>query len=366
MSRIFETTNLQGIELKNRLIRSATWENLATDSGHMTEELSKVYEELAQGGIGLIITGYAFVCKDEQPNPKMMGIYDDNFIDDCRKLTDKVHSLDGRIVMQIAYGGSFTGYPPEGRIIWSPSGIADLATGVVPTAMTGDDIKTLIRAFGEAAARVKAAGFNGVQIHGAHSYLLSQFFNPYYNRREDEYGGSIENRARIILEVYEEIRSQVGDNFPVMIKINSEDFIDGGATIEDSLQLAQMLDERGIDAIEVSGGGSGSKDKMPPRMKINRLEKEAYHAEFAKKIAEAVTAPVILVGGIRSPETIEKLLETSKIEYFSMSRPLLAEPNLPRRWQEGDRGKSHCVSCNGCLKMVPGGNYCIHRKKENA
>jgi len=158
----------------------------------------------------------------------------------------------------------------------------------------------------------------------------------------------------------------VGDDFLVMIKINSEDFIDGGATIADSLQLAKMLDDRGIDAIEVSGGGSGSNDKMPPRMKINTLEKEAYHAEFAKKISEAISVPVILVGGIRSPETIEKLLETSKIEYFSLSRPLLAEPDLPKRWQDGDRKKSRCVSCNGCLMMPPGGNYCVLRKKENA
>jgi len=363
MRQIFEDTTLKSIPLKNRLIRSATWESLAEDTGHMTEELSQVYEELAQGGVGMIITGYAFVCKEEQPNPKMMGIYEDSFNDDYRKLTEKVHGLGGSIVMQIAYGGSFTGYPPEGRVIWSPSGVADLATGVVPTAMTKDDIDTLIRAFGDAAGRVKAAGFDGVQMHGAHSYLLSQFFNPYYNRREDEYGGSVENRARIILEVYEEIRRQVGEDFPVMIKINSEDFIDSGATITDSLQLAKMLDEHGIDAIEVSGGGSGSNDKIPARMKINSLEKEAYHAEFAKKIAEAITAPVILVGGIRSPETIEKLLETSKIEYFSMSRPLLAEPGLPKRWQDGDRDKSRCISCNGCLRMPPGGNYCVQRKK---
>ncbi len=359
MRKIFEAAKINRLDVKNRLVRSATWENMADDKGHMTGQLLKIYEELARGGTGLIITGYAFVTRDEQPNPGMMGIYDDTFTDEYRKLTDMVHEQGSRIVMQIAYGGSFTNYPPEGRLIWSPSGVADLATGVVPTPMSSEDIRTLVTAFGDAADRVKKAGFDGVQIHGAHSYLLSQFMNPHYNRRTDEYGGSIENRARIILEVYDEIRKRVGNDYPVMIKINCEDFIDGGATIADSLALSKMLDERGINAIEVSGGGAGSGKRTPARTKIDTPEKEAYHAEYATRIAAEIKAPVILVGGLRSPEVIEGLLERTKIEFFSLSRPLLSEPDLPNRWQSGDRAKSRCVSCNGCLRMPKGGNVCV-------
>jgi len=359
MRKLFEKTQIKNLKLKNRLVRSATWENMADEKGHMTDDLFRVYEGLARGGVGMIITGYAFVLREEQPNPKMMGIYADDFIDEYRRLTDMVHSHDSKIVMQIAYGGSFAGYPPEGRVIWSPSGVADLATAIVPTPMSKEDIRRLVTAFGDAACRVKASGFDGVQIHGAHSYLLSQFMNPYYNRRTDEYGGNIENRARIILEVYEEIRQRVGDDYPVLIKINSEDFIEGGATQDDSLTLSKMLDERGIDAIEISGGGAGSGDRIPPRRKIDSREKEGYHAACAAKIAGQIKAPILVVGGLRSLEVIEELLGKTSVALFSLSRPLLAEPDLPNRWQSGDRAKSKCVSCNGCLKMPPGGNRCV-------
>jgi 2,4-dienoyl-CoA reductase-like NADH-dependent reductase (Old Yellow Enzyme family) len=359
MRKPFEETRIKSMKLKNRLVRSATWENMADEKGHMTDDLFSVYEGLARGGVGMIITGYAFILREEQPNPGMMGIYDDTFIDEYRRLTDMVHSHGSKIVMQIVYGGSFSGYPAEGRLIWSPSGVADLATSIVPKPMSKEEIRRLITAFGDAANRVKDAGFDGVQIHGAHSYLLSQFMNPYYNRRTDEYGGSIENRARIILEVYEEIRQRVGADYPVLIKINSEDFIEGGATREDSFALSKMLDERGIDAIEISGGGAGSGEKIPVRRKIDSREKEGYHAPHAARIAEQINAPVLVVGGLRSLEVIEELLEKTSIALFSLSRPLLAEPDLPNRWQSNNRAKSRCVSCNGCAKMPPGGNRCV-------
>jgi len=359
MKQIFEEARIGNMVLKNRLIRSSTWENMADEDGHMTYSLYEEYRKLAKGGVGLILTGYANVIREEQPNPRMMGIYDDSFLTEYRKLTDMVHEHGSRIVMQIAYGGSQTDFQPEGRLIWGPSAVADLATGVVPTAMTQEDIERLATAFAAAAGRVKAAGFDGVQIHGAHSYLLSQFLNPYYNRRTDEYGGSIENRSRIFLDVYTAIREQVGDTFPVLIKINCEDFITGGTTIEDSLILAKRLDERGIDAIEVSGGTAASGNCVPPRPKIDSPEKEAYHAAYATRIADAVDAPIILVGGLRSLDVIEALRKNTKIGFFSLSRPLLAEPDLPKRWQRGDRSRSRCVSCNGCLRNPPGGNRCV-------
>lgn len=359
MKQIFEETRIGGMVVKNRLVRSSTWENMADEQGHMTYPLYEVYKELAAGGAGVIFTGYAFVLPEEQPSPRMMGIYDDSFITEYRKLTDMVHEQGSCIVLQIAYGGSQTGFAPEGRLIWGPSNVADLATGVVPTPMTGADIRTLVEAFADAAGRAKRAGFDGVQIHGAHGYLLSQFLNPHYNRRTDEYGGSIENRARIILEVYAAMRARVGEDFPVLIKINGEDFVEGGATGEDSLALAKMLDARSIDAIEVSGGTGGSGDCIPPRMRIDAPEKEAYHAAQAARIAAAIGAPVILVGGLRSSEVIEQLLANTEIELFALSRPLLSEPDLPKRWQSGDHSRSRCISCNGCLQNRRGGNRCL-------
>lgn len=359
MRTIYEETTLNGMTLKNRLVRSATWENMADAQGYMTEKLFSVYEGLARGGVGMIITGYAFVTAEEQPNPGMMGISNDSFIEGYRALTEMVHAHDGRIVLQIAYGGSQTAYQPEGRLIWGPSDVADLASNVVPTPMTREDIATLVRAFGDAAARAKAAGFDGVQFHGAHCYILSQFLSPRYNRRSDEYGGSLENRARIFSEVYEEIRRRVGSDYPVMVKINAADFVENGATFEECRFVCQQLAERGIDAIEISGGGAASGKCIPSRLKIDSPDKEAYHAPYAAKLAAELTVPIIVVGGLRSLEVVERLLTTTGIDYFALSRPLLAEPDLPGRWQRGDRSPARCISCNGCLRKQPGGNVCV-------
>jgi 2,4-dienoyl-CoA reductase-like NADH-dependent reductase (Old Yellow Enzyme family) len=359
MRTLFDETKINSMTLKNRLIRSATWENMADQSGHMTESLFKLYEGLACGGVGLIITGYAFPLAEEQPNPGMMGIYDDSFIEDYRPLTEMVHSHGSRIVMQLAYGGSQTNYRTEDRNIWGPSEVADLAFKVVPHEMSRENIQTLINAYGDAATRAKAAGFDGVQLHSAHGYLLNQFLCPYYNRRTDEYGGSIENRARIILEIYDEVRSRVGTDYPVLIKLNAEDYIERGATFEDCRYLCRELAARGIDAIEVSCGTFASGKLGPCRMRIDAPEKEAYNAEHAAQLADELDVPILLVGGLRSIEVIKNLLKTTPIDYFSMARPLLAEPQLVKRWQDGDCRPARCTSCNGCFRPNPAGNLCV-------
>jgi len=363
MKKIFEEINIGSLKLKNRLVRSATWEGMATEDGHMTEPLFKVYEDLAKGGVGLIITGYSYILAEEHPNPRMMGIYDDAFVDEYKPLTSMVHDHGGKIVMQIVYGGSCTTWAAEGRVIWSPSGVTDLATGVTPTEMTRENIRTVVQAFGDAAVRAKSAGFDGVQFHGAHGYLLSQFMTPYYNRRTDEYGGSLENRARIILEVYDEVRSRVGEGYPVMIKINGEDYIDRGVTLADSMQLAKLLDEKGIDSIEVSGGVASAGQNIPPRPKINSADKEAYHVANASEIAKVIKAPVVVVGGGRTPDVIEKSLNESEIACFSLARPLVSEPDLPNRWLSGDKAKARCISCNGCLSQVEGEPWCVLERR---
>lgn len=359
MRTLFDATKINSMNLKNRLFRSATWENMADPSGRMTESLFKVYEDLAQGGAGMIITGYAFPLQEEQPNPGMLGIYDDSFIEEYQPLTEMVHRYDSRIVLQVAYGGSQTNYQPDERSIWGPSAVADLAFKVIPQEMSRENIQALTKAFGDAAARAKAAGFDGVQFHGAHGYLFSQFLCPYYNRRSDEYGGPIENRTRIILEVYDEVRSRVGAEFPVLIKLNADDYIENGATFEDCRYVSHELAARGIDAIELSCGTFASGKCGPCRTRIDVPEKEAYNADHAAQLAEELDIPILLVGGLRSPEVMEQLLKTTPIEYFSLSRPLLAEPQLVKRWQAGDRRPARCTSCNGCFRPNPAGNLCV-------
>jgi 2,4-dienoyl-CoA reductase-like NADH-dependent reductase (Old Yellow Enzyme family) len=361
MKTLFESTTIGSMNLKNRLWRSATWMNMADGKGHLTDRLEKVYLDLAKGGVGTIITGYAFVLEAEQPNPGMLGIYDDSFIPEYRRFTEKIKAEGANIIMQIVYGGSSTSFQPENRVIWGPSAVPHPLFKVVPTEMTKENINTVIQALTQAAARAKAAGFDGVQIHGAHTYLFSQFLSPYYNRRQDEYGGSIENRGRIICETLEAVRKEVGPEYPVFIKMHcSDDWEEKGLTEEESLYVAQELEKRGVSGIEFSGGNLDTQNYPnagPGRSKILKPENQSYFAEKTARIAEHLNVPVISVGGHRTPEKLDHFLNTTSIGYFSMSRPLLSEPGLVNRWKSGDLGKPRCVACSKCWGKD--GNVCI-------
>jgi 2,4-dienoyl-CoA reductase-like NADH-dependent reductase (Old Yellow Enzyme family) len=368
---LFDKTEMNGMKLKNRFWKSASWEALATDEGHMTDELFKVYEELAKGGVGTILTGYAYVTEDEKPNPKMMGIYSDAFIEEYKTLTSMAHDNDSNIVMQIVYGGSMSTMEPLSERILGASAIQNDRTGITPIEMTKEDILNLTQSYADAAERVKKSNFDGVELHAAHGYLLSQFLCPYYNKRTDEYGGSIENRARFIIEIVQAIRKKVGENYPVLIKLNSEDFMEDGLglTSEESIQVAVMLEKAGISAIEVSGGNESSQkvldgNKGPARTKVAVSEKnESYFAEHAKKLANTVNVPVILTGGNRHLEVMENILENSKIAYFALGRPLICQPDLINIWRQGNRSKPKCISCNKCYTSY--GKRCIFSSNKN-
>lgn len=273
MKSVFEPAKLGNFTTKNRFVRSATRDGYADDHGHVTDELLAIYEKLAQGGVGTIITGHAYVTDVEQSRqPGQMGIYDDSCIPGYRRLTEAVHRYDSRIVMQISCIGAQTFSSGENKLIWGPSAVADNATGIIPKEMSLQEIDLLKNSFGSAALRAKEAGFDGVQIHAAHGYLLNKFLNPYYNRRTDMYGGSAENRARLVLEVYDAIREKVGLDFTVLIKVNSSDFMGGGLEFEDCRSLCKKLDAKGIDGIEMSGGNLSSPDNMGPIRKNVKID----------------------------------------------------------------------------------------------
>jgi 2,4-dienoyl-CoA reductase-like NADH-dependent reductase (Old Yellow Enzyme family) len=238
--------------------------------------------------------------------------------------------------------------------------------------MTTEEVSATVRAFGQAAARAKEAGFDGVQLHAAHGYLLSEFLSPFFNKRDDEYGGSIDNRARIVLDAVRNVRAAVGDEFPVLVKINSTDMLEGGFTIEDMLQIAAMLESAGVDAIELSGGTSLALYLGNPNISWARVypldtaDKEAYYREAAKLYREKILIPLMLVGGIRSFEVAEQLVEEGTTDYVSLCRPLIREPNLINRWEAGDTRRSECISDNGCIgALVAGeGAHCVHVDSE--
>jgi len=308
MKTLFDETQMGQITLKNRFIRSATYEGLADKTGHMTDRLFQVYKDLAEGGVGLIITGVANITQESEYLPGMMGIYDDSFIQDYKELTDMSHENNCPIMIQLPFAGS-------NGIMWTP---ADPSTA---------EIKAMIQPFGESALRAKRAGFDGVQIHTAHSYFLSQLLNNQLNTRTDEYGGSLENQSRLLLEIFSEIRRIAGKDFHISIKINCTD-LDGNHDVFTACRyVCTQLADKGIDSIEISAGTGPF--NFHPEFKYT----ESVLRNYASQIASETNVPVLLVGINRNPKVMEEILNTKNIEYFSLSRPLLRRPDLVNEWQ---------------------------------
>ena len=365
MSRLFESTEINGLKLGNRFVRSATWEGMATPEGACTPALLDLMSGLAKGGVGLIITSHAYVRREGQAGSRQLGIYEDTLMEGFRNMTKAVHDLGGRIVVQIAHAGLFANSALSNRIPLAPSQLGHLSDHP-HREMTVEEIQKTAASFGRAAYRARESGFDGVQIHAAHGYLLSQFLSPAFNKREDEYGGPLKNRARALLDVLRCLRAEVGNDFPVFIKMNSEDFVDGGLSLEDSVKAGSMLEEEGIDAIELSGGTPFSGKLGSIRKGIKTEKDEAYFKDAAKAFKSALTIPLMLVGGIRNFQLAERLLETKTADYISMSRPFIREPALVKRWASGDLRPATCLSDNLCFKPATTGEgiYCVVEKKQ--
>ena len=370
MSRLFDATEINGMALSNRFVRSATWEGMATEDGAPTVQLIDLMEKLAGGGVGLIISSASYVRLDGQSHLKMLGIYKDELIDKHKRMTEAVHKHDTKIVMQIHHGGFFANSKLTGQIPLAPSEVKDavnwkLSSGrrmsTVGKEMSLEMIQKISEDFRSAAARAKVSGFDGIQIFAGHGYLLSQFLSPAFNKRTDAYGGNLENRARIIIDVLKKVRIEVGRDYPILVKINSEDFLNGGLTLDESLWVCGRLCEEGVDAIELSGGTWISGDLTPSRKQINSPDKEAYFKEAAKALKEKVNIPLMLVGGIRSFQIADFLIEESVADYISMCRPLIREPGLINQWKAGNLAKAACISCNRCPEPGHAGEgiYCV-------
>jgi 2,4-dienoyl-CoA reductase-like NADH-dependent reductase (Old Yellow Enzyme family) len=350
VSKLFQQTAIKNMVLTNRFVRSATWEGMAGEDGSCTPALIDVAVRLARGGVGLIITGHAFVSEEGRAGPWQMGVHSDALLPGLTRMATAVHDAGGKIVMQIAHAGSRASMQLTGLQSISASQY-EYETGSTSREMDQGDIKRLTRAFAQAAVRARAAGFDGVQIHGAHGYLLNQFLSPFFNKRKDTYGGTIENRTRMVLEVLRSIQGTAGPDFPVLIKLNSEDFLEGGFTIDDMLATARILEQAGIDAIEMSGGTVLSAEYIASRKgKLDSEEQEVYYREAARRFKEKIRVPLVLVGGIRSYTVAERLVTDGTADYISMCRPFIREPALVNRWKSGDFSKALCISDNGCFK----------------
>lgn len=358
MSFLFSPKNIGSLEIKNRIVRSATYEGMATDNGEITNRHLKMYEDLAKGGTGLIITGHAFVHSAGKVRNGMTGIHEDRTVPGLARLVDTVHKFGGRVAVQINHAGRQI--DPKGLdsiTPLAPSPVPDPISGTTPKEMSEEEIEETIEAYGLAAGRGKEAGFDAIQIHGAHGYLVSEFISPYTNRRNDRWGGNLQNRMRFLMEVCRSVRKEVGSNYPVFIKLNSEDCLEGGLEVKESLAMAKELEKEGIDAIEVSGGMRESKTGTA-RTRILSEKKEGYFLKNALEFKKALNIPIILVGGLRSKSVMEKVLNEGWADFVSLCRPLIREPDFPEK-MKGGKERADCISCNGCFPRGPGPVQCI-------
>ncbi len=355
--RLDSPKKIGAIEIKNRFIRSATAERLFDREGFPESGLGEFYCRLARGGIGAIITGHAFIEPQGRASPKQLAIFKDDFISPLKKITKEVHSCGARIFIQLSHAGRQTKSKYTGETPIAPSAVREMTLDALPRQMEEDEIYRVIDGFKKAALRAMEAGFDGSQLHAAHGYLLNQFISPYTNRRTDKWGGSTENRIRILLEILKSIKKDSGDSFAVFVKLNMDDFIDGGLKLEESVLIAGQLQEFGIDAIEASGGIWES-SQFIIRKDILLKSQEAYFLDYARHLKGLIDIPVISVGGIRSKEVMEEILDTGA-DFVSMSRPFIREPDLANRIIKGEAVKSECISCNGCLNPRIGPIRCV-------
>ena len=346
---LFEPYKIGNLELKNRFVRSATWDGSADANGAVTDNSVAIYRALGKGGVGLIVSGYAFVSAHGQANQGQYGVHNDDMIPGLRRMVEVAHQGGAKIALQIVHAGINSGY-------LSKKGIEPLAMSPMPgynwshREMTAEDIEGLITDFAAAAVRAREAGFDAVQLHGAHAYLMSQIESPIFNRRSDQWGGNAENRRRFHLEVIRKTRQAIGDDFPLMIKFGVQDDREGGLSLGEGLETAQRMVEEGIDAIEVSAG-VGTSIQVTKRDDPER----AYFRERAAAVKRAVTIPVMAVSGIRSLGMAQSIVDSGDADLISMCRPFIREPGVVARWQRGETAPAKCISCNKCFPIAKRG-----------
>lgn len=365
MYSIFEPAELGSLTAPNRIVRSATWLGLADESGAVTDALVERYAELGRGGAGVIVTGYASVSPEGRHQPRMLGAHEDFLVPGLERLAAAMGARGVLAGLQLVHAGGQTRSEwIGGRAPVAPSFTPAAQYPEVPRELSFEEIGRIVADFGRAARRAREAGFDFVQLHAAHGFLLNQFLSPATNLRTDRYGGDVRQRFRFLQEVWAAVQGAAGPDYPVAVKLNGADFVPGGLALEESVRVAEWIALRAPCLIEMSGGTPGSGELGPVRA-VDSPADEAYFRNLASAVKRRVSVPVAVVGGLRSLETLESLLFEGVADFFSLARPLLWEPDLPARWASGDRSPARCTSCSGCF--APGregrGVRCVVREK---
>jgi len=345
---IFDQVNIGGIASQSRIIRSSTAELWGETDGGLTQAFGRTYNDLIKGGVDVVVTGSFFVDGKCRLSPTMIVAEHAAFVARLGQIVGQVHAAGGKIVVQLVHAGAKSGHVEGDARPLAPSDV-ELMPGSPAREMTRDDIAAAAGYFARAAVRCREAGAVGVQILAGHGYLISQFLSPHFKKRSDEYGGAIENRARILFEVYEAVRQATGPGYPIWVKINSHDLVPDTIRRDEFIWVCRELGNMGIDAIEVSAGLGLGRDSTPARFIKDESDEGSFAAE-ALALAACLKTQIILTGGFRTPDVIENYLNKGEIEAIGLSRPLIREPGLVNRWRGGQREKSTCVSCNKCFR----------------
>ncbi len=394
---IFESINISDLELKNRIIRSATHDGLADEKGIPTDKLIKKYEYLAANEVGCIITGYAGVSENGMsPYPAMLKIHNDDGLAAYKKLVCAVHKYGTPIVLQLAHCGRQTSSKKIGAQKQAPSAMRHLFYPDKAQALDEAGISQIIKDFTDAAVRAQKAGFDAVELHAGHGYLLHDFLSPYGNKRTDKWGGSTENRCRIVENIIKSIKHAT--KLPVWIKISAQDNRRNGMRIDEAVKICKRLERAGCDAIEVScgtveDGMNTMRSKLMPMDAVfeyrepcasfpkglkrfslfaanlvNPLIKqpsplENFNVDNAAEIKSCVDIPVIVVGGIHKLADMENIVQSGKADCVSMCRPFICEPNLVKKLKNGEQSEAKCIMCNYCgLVIEKGQTKCLYGK----
>lgn len=320
MSYLLKPLEQCKLTFNNRLVMPPMATSKSQEDGSVSKDILDYYDEKSQGGyISLIIIEHSFITLQGKASERQLSIADDSIVEELKKLTNIIHKNDSKAVMQINHAGSaantdITGYEPVG-----PSAIANPRTGNVPKELSKSEIKVIIKEFVNAAIRTKQAGFDGVEIHSAHGYLLNQFFSPLSNLRTDEYGGNLQGRIKIHLEIIKAVRKAVGNDFPILLRLGASDYMEGGSTIEDSKIAALAFENAGVDVLDISGGFCG--------YMVPGNTSQGYFAPLTEAIKEVVSVPVILTGGITEARAAEKLLSEGKADLIGVARAIYKDSN---------------------------------------
>lgn len=346
--KLFSPFTVKDLTLKNRIVYPpmGTW--YATSFGAVTPRLISYHRERAAGGVGINFVEFTVVESKGKLNAHMLGIYDDSHISGLKSLVEKVHEAGGKIAVQIGHAGrrarsSING----GRRPWAPSPIAELG-GEIPNEMSQAQIDYIQECFKKAAQRAKQAGFDAVEIHMAHGYLIHQFLSPLSNKRTDQYGGSLQNRSRFALETLDRVREGVGDEYPIFCRLSGDEFVEGGSSLAEAKLFAKFLETGGADVIDVSAGVLESAERTVPPMAVEHC----CNVGLAETIKSHINLPVICVGRIKSLEEAELILQKKSADLIAMGRALIADPELPRKARLGGSVRP-CIGCNqGCIDRL--------------